>query len=252
MFKEALIVEDMQVSYGDKQVLDHVTIQLETGSCCAVVGPNGAGKSTLFKAILCLEKSSYSRLRLLGREEDLRRVIRDLVAYIPQAKEVNWSFPVRVYDVVMMGRFSKQKGFLKKPSVLDKEIVESALETMGLKDLKNRQIDQLSGGQQQRVFIARALAQEACLYIMDEPLAGVDIKTEEVIMDTLKSFQNQGKTSLVIHHDLSSLKKYFNHLIWLNRTVIASGELDRVLTLENYRATYQTQNVLLDSEIFGG
>ncbi|MET3557714.1 manganese/zinc/iron transport system ATP- binding protein [Streptococcus rupicaprae] len=238
----ALAVKDLNVSYGAITALDNITLEIPAGSRCAIVGPNGAGKSSLFKAVLGLEKSQGS-VSLLGRDRDLESLIEQSVAYVPQANAVNWQFPARVYDIVMMGRFAKMKGWFKKPSPRDKAVVEQALETMALLDLQDRQIDQLSGGQRQRVFIARALAQEAELYLMDEPLAGVDVKTENIIMDTLRQFQTQGKTSIVVHHDLHTLERYFDYLVWINKLIVAAGPMSDVLTKENYQITYHTSQL---------
>lgn len=236
----AIQVSDLKVSYQDVLALENVILKIPKGSRCAIVGPNGAGKSTLFKSLLGFEKLSTGKIELLGEREHLLQVIAKKIAYIPQASQVNWQFPATVYDIVLMGRYPHIKGWLKQPQKQDKAIVREALDKMALLELQDRQIDQLSGGQRQRVFIARALAQQAELYLMDEPLAGVDIKTEEMIMEILKEFQKEGKTSVVIHHDLSSLERYFDHLVWLNRKVMASGPLSEVLSQENYQMTYQS------------
>ncbi len=243
--ESAIRVQDLTVRYGDILALSDVHLRIPKGSRCAIVGPNGAGKSTLFKAILGLEKSQGQR-EILGQTENLDKVIEQTIAYIPQAADVNWQFPATVYDIVMMGRFAKIKGWFKKPSEKDKAVVADALKTMALEDLENRQIDQLSGGQRQRVFIARALAQEAEIYLMDEPLAGVDIQTEKIIMDTLKQFQQEGKTSIVIHHDLHSLTTYFDHLVWVNKGLVAAGPIDQVLTTTNYQKAYHTDQAMQD------
>ncbi|MGT2667055.1 metal ABC transporter ATP-binding protein [Streptococcus rifensis] len=240
MTEFALKTERLSVRYGNILALSDVSIRIPKGSRCAIVGPNGAGKSTLFKAILGLEPSQGSR-EILGQSERLDKVIEQSIAYIPQASDVNWQFPATVYDIVMMGRFAKMKGWFKRPNSHDRAIVAEAIQTMALEEFLDRQIDQLSGGQRQRVFIARALAQEADLYLMDEPLAGVDIQTEKIIMDTLKDFQNKGKTSLVIHHDLNSLTSYFDHMVWVNQGVIAAGPIKDVLTTENYQRTYRIE-----------
>ena len=242
--QKALKVENVNLTYAGSQVqaLENVSFSLPLGCRAALVGPNGAGKSSLMKAILGLEKGVVGKIELLGQSENIAQLIEKKVAYIPQSSQVNWAFPARVFEIVLMGRFSHSKGILKRPSKLDKELAEAALERMNLQDLLNRQIDELSGGQQQRVFIARALCQEAECYLMDEPLAGIDSLTETIIMDTLKEFQEEGKTSLVIHHDLSTLNQYFDYLIWLNRTIIAAGPLHEVLTDQAYQATYGLGN----------
>lgn len=243
MTEYAIQTEGLSVHYGAILALSDVSVSIPKGSRCAIVGPNGAGKSTFFKALLGLEKAEGHRV-LLGQRDQLDQVIEQSIAYIPQASEVNWLFPATVYDIVMMGRFAKIKGWFKKPTSKDKAIVDEAIQTMALGELVDRQIDELSGGQRQRVFIARALAQEADLYLMDEPLAGVDIQTEKIIMETLKDFQEQGKTSLVIHHDLHTLTAYFDYLIWVNQGVVAAGPMDQVLTRANYQKTYRTDQAI--------
>lgn len=240
----AVSVNDLTVFYGSVQALSHVTLTIPKGSITAIVGPNGAGKSTFFKSLLQLEKRVSGDIALLGQTEQLERVIAQKVAYIPQASQVNWQFPATVFDIVLMGRYPHIKHWLKRPSSSDKAITRQALERLGLWDLRDRQISDLSGGQRQRVFVARALAQEAELYLMDEPLAGIDIQTESIIMELLKEFQREGKTTLVVHHDLHSLSRYFDYLIWLNQTVVASGDLATTLTNDNYQATYRTSQSL--------
>lgn len=238
IMKSALELTNVSVNYGSVSALEGVHLTIPQGSRTAIVGPNGAGKSTLMKSILGLETLRSGKISLLGKEENLAKLIQQKVAYIPQSSQVNWQFPATVFEIVLMGRFAHIKGILKRPSKLDKEIAQAALEKMNLQDLAHRQIDQLSGGQRQRVFIARALAQEAELYLMDEPLAGIDRLTETIIMDTLKEFQKEGKTSIVIHHDLTSLSTYFDYLVWVNRRVIASGSMESTLTTEHYQEAY--------------
>lgn len=240
----AISVKNLSVSYASVQALRDVIVDIPKGSIAAIVGPNGAGKSTFFKSLLNLENKTNGQISLLGQTEDLSSLIAQKVAYIPQASQVNWQFPATVFDIVLMGRYPHIKGFFKRPSQADKVLAQQALERLGLWELRNRQISALSGGQRQRVFIARALAQEAELYLMDEPLAGIDIQTEAIIMDLLKEFQDEGKTTVVVHHDLHSLERYFDYLIWLNQTVLASGSLSSTLTAENYQKTYRTSQSL--------
>lgn len=238
--QEAIRVEKVSLTYAGSQVkaLEEVDFVLPRGVRAALVGPNGAGKSSLMKVLLGLEPVSEGRISLLGQSTNLAKLLEQKVAYVPQANQVNWSFPATVFEMILMGRFAHAKGFLRRPSQHDREIAEQAMQRMGLDDLRYRQIDQLSGGQRQRVFIARALCQEAELYLLDEPLAGVDRVTEQIIMDTLEEFQKEGKTSLVIHHDLSTVASYFDYLVWFNRSVIASGPVDQVWTNSFYEKTY--------------
>lgn len=236
--KTVLEMQEVSLTYGAVSALENVNLIIPQESRTAIVGPNGAGKSSLMKAILGLEGQVKGKVSLLGQSEQIAQLIQKELAYIPQASQVNWQFPATVFEIVLMGRYAHINNWLKRPGKKDREIVEVALERMNLQDLRHRQIDQLSGGQRQRVFIARALAQEAQIYLMDEPLAGIDQLTETIIMDTLKEFQAEGKTSIVIHHDLTTVADYFDYLVWLNRTVLASGPVEKVLTTENYQTTY--------------
>ena len=228
-------VEDLTVSYGESPVLWDVDVDIERNAITAIVGPNGAGKSTLLKCILGFIKSISGVITIDGKSlADVRKQI----AYIPQVSAVNWNFPIRVKDVVLMGRYASL-GWLKWPRKKDKELAHQALCEMGIEEFENRQISQLSGGQKQRVFIARALCHDADLIVMDEPLAGVDQTSEQIIMDKIKELQKAGKTIVCVHHDLHTLKKYFDRVVFINKYVIANGKIDDVLTEENIRKTYQ-------------
>lgn len=240
MTEFAVSVDHLSVSYNAVEALKDVSLSIPKGSITAIVGPNGAGKSTLFKSLLHLEKRQKGQVTLLGQSSQLSDLIAEKVAYIPQASQVNWQFPATVFEIVLMGRYPHITNWLKRPSEEDKTIVRQSLERLGIWDLKDRQISELSGGQRQRVFIARALAQEAVLYLMDEPLAGIDISTENIIMSLLKEFQAEGKTTVVIHHDLHTLENYFDYLVWLNQSVVDHGYIQDVLTKENYQRTYRT------------
>ena len=209
-------------------------MKLKRASRTAIVGPNGAGKSTLIKAILSLEKRVTGQVSIEG---DDSKKARQKIAYVPQKGDVNWDFPTTVLDVVIMGRYSHM-GWFKRPSKEDKDIALNALKAMKMIKFKDRQISQLSGGQRQRVFLARAMAEEADIYIMDEPLQGIDIKTEALIMETIKNLQQKGKTFLIVHHNLSTVSDYFDHVIMLNQTVQASGSVNDVLTEGNIKNTY--------------
>ena len=239
-------VEDLTVSYGESPVLWNVDVVFERNAITAIVGPNGAGKSTLLKCILGFVKSISGVIKI--HDKDLADVRKE-IAYIPQVSAVNWNFPIRVKDVVLMGRYASL-GWLKWPRKKDKELAHQALCEMGMEEFENRQISQLSGGQKQRVFIARALCHDADLIIMDEPLAGVDQTSEQIIMDKIKELQKAGKTIVCVHHDLHTLKKYFDHVVFINKYVVASGKTEDVLTEENIRKTYHdgksnTDTVLL-------
>lgn len=236
----AITIKGLSVSYQSTVALNDLNLIIPKGSRTAIVGPNGAGKSTLFRSILQLETLNEGNIAIFGEKgQGLKRTM-NKIAYIPQTTQVNWQFPATVFDIVLMGRYPLISHWLKRPRQKDKEATLQALEKMDLLDLRKRQIDQLSGGQRQRVFLARAIAQEAELYLMDEPLAGVDIKTEQKIMDILCDFQDEGKTSVVIHHDIQSLATYFDYLVWLNKKVIAQGPIEQVLTRDNYQRTYHS------------
>lgn len=228
-------VKNLNVKYQQTTALNQINIEIPDNVRLAIVGPNGAGKSTLIKAILNLIPSQSDSIQFFG-DKSLKQA-RSNIAYVPQTSEVNWHFPTTVEDVVLMGISSNRWGF-QRVSQEQKEKVAHALEAMELTDLSHRQISQLSGGQKQRVFIARAIAQDAQLYFFDEPLAGVDMKSEAIIMDQLKTFQKMGKTSLTVHHDLNTVEKYFDHVLFLNKTLIAMGATDQAFTKENIDEAY--------------
>lgn len=215
----AIEVKNLNVSYGKNKVLDDIFLQIPLNSRTAIIGANGAGKSTFIKAVLGLIKKDKGEVKILGKT--IKNAKND-IAYVPQKDSVNWNFPATVYDVVMMGRYPYMKTF-GKANKKDDDIVENSLVEMGISDLKDRQINNLSGGQKQRVFLARALAQDVSLYILDEPLTGVDIKTEDIIADEFKKLQDLGKTILAVHHNIYTLDKYFDNLVVLNRNIKYSG-----------------------------
>ncbi|MGP1575326.1 metal ABC transporter ATP-binding protein [Selenomonas sp.] len=219
--KMLLHVEDVTMAYRESAVLWDIDLDVPTGVRCAIVGPNGAGKSTLLKGVLGLEKPVAGYVRIWGKTID---EVRERIAYVPQRGAVNWDFPTTVFDVVLMGRYV-HIGLVRRPGKEDRERARAALAEMQLEKLAERQISELSGGQKQRVFIARALAQESDLYIMDEPLAGVDETTERIVMDKFVALQKERKTVIAVHHDLSTLDMYFDYLVVLNRTIKASGYL---------------------------
>ena len=222
-------VEDLTIAYHDKPVLRDNDINIIKNSVTAVIGPNGAGKSTLIKGILGLQKKLSGEILIMG--EPLKKVQKK-IAYIPQTSEANWDFPTTVMDVVLMGRYV-HLGWFRHPKREDREKAEAALKRIGMYEFKDRQISKLSGGQRQRVFIARLIAQEADLYFMDEPLAGIDKVTEKVIIDFVKEEQKKGKTAVIVHHDLATIREYFDHVVIINKRVVAAGKVDEVFTNEN-------------------
>jgi len=230
----AIDVTDLTVAYREKPVLWDVDFQAPQGVLLAIVGPNGAGKSTLIKAILGLVKPAAGRVLVFGNPY---RPQTRLIGYVPQRGSVDWDFPTSVLDVVMMGRYG-QLGWIKRPGKEERKLAMECLEKVGLTDFAHRQISQLSGGQQQRVFIARAFIQDAPIYLMDEPFAGVDAATEKSIITLLRELKDKGKTVICVHHDLQTLDDYFEWVMLLNVRRIALGKVSEVLTHDNLRKAY--------------
>jgi manganese/zinc/iron transport system ATP- binding protein len=239
-------VHDLTVAYQQKPVLYGVDLEVEEGSLVGIIGPNGAGKSTLIKAIMGMMKPVDGYVKVFGDKS--RKALRR-VGYVPQRESVDWDFPVTAMDVVLMGRFG-HAGWFKRVSKRDRSFASECLEQMNMLPYANRQIGNLSGGQQQRIFLARALAQQSDLYLMDEPFEGVDAITEKAIVDLLKNLRNQGKTLMVVHHDLSTAKDYFDHLALLNLRLVAYGETEDVFTHDLLQRTYGGRLTVL-SEIGG-
>ncbi|MDN5204639.1 metal ABC transporter ATP-binding protein [Fulvivirgaceae bacterium BMA10] len=236
-----LEIHDLTVTYNKKPVLWDIDLTLPKGSIIGIIGPNGAGKSTLIKSIMGLVPNSSGYIKVFDKE--LNKV-RNKVSYVPQKESVDWDFPASVLDVVLMGRYSKL-GLFKRPRKADREVALDCIRKVGMEQFLNRQISQLSGGQQQRVFIARALAQEADIYFMDEPFAGVDAATERAIITMLREMTEKGKTVIVIHHDLQSASEYFNWIVLLNMRLVASGPTALTLTPELLQETYGGKLTLL-------
>lgn len=230
----ALEIHDLTVAYQKKPVLWGVDLKVRTGSLVGILGPNGAGKSTLIKACMGLVPPSSGWVHLFGQplQHSLKRV-----GYVPQRESVDWDFPVSVLDVVLMGRYG-HLGWLRRPRSKDRDIARQCLDKVQMLPFADRQIANLSGGQQQRVFLARALAQESDLYFMDEPFAGVDAATESSIIQVLHSLRAQGRTILVVHHDLPTARNYFDHLLLLNMRVVGFGPTESVFTYELLQKTY--------------
>lgn len=236
-----LEIHDLTVSYDKKPVLWGVDLSIPTGALCGIVGPNGAGKSTLIKSVMDLIPLNSGYVKLFNLELD---EVRSRVSYVPQRESVDWDFPASVLDIVLMGRYSKL-GLLKHPRKADKEAAMKALEMVGMDKFSKRQISQLSGGQQQRVFLARALTQNADIYFLDEPFAGVDAATEKAIIQILQDLSKEGKTIIVVHHDLQSVESYFDWIILLNLRLVASGPTKEVFTPALLEETYGGKLTLL-------
>ena len=230
----ALELHDLTVSYAKKPVLYGVDVQVPQGPLVGIIGPNGAGKSTMIRAIMGLTPLSGGWVQIFGESFEKSR---HRVGYVPQREQVDWDFPVNVMDVVLMGRYGR-RGWLRRVTKEDKKIAEESLDKVGMLPFRNRQIANLSGGQQQRVFLARALAQQSDLYLMDEPFAGVDATTERAIVTLLQELQSQGKTILVVHHDLTTAKEYFDHLLLLNMRLVSFGKTEDIFTIEQLQKTY--------------
>ena len=229
-----LEIHDLTVAYHKRPVLWGIDFEVPAGQLVGVIGPNGAGKSTLIKAAMGLLPVSSGWVKVFGRpvKDTLQRV-----GYVPQREAVDWDFPVSVMDVVLMGRYG-HLGLFKRPRKEDREVARECLEKVKMLPYADRQISNLSGGQQQRVFLARALAQESDLYFMDEPFAGVDAATEAAIVTILQELKDQGKTLLVVHHDLPTAKTYFDSLLLLNMRVVAFGPTEEVFNYDLLQSTY--------------
>jgi manganese/zinc/iron transport system ATP- binding protein len=240
----AVHVEDLTVSYHSKPVLWDIDFDVPPGVMAAIVGPNGAGKSTLIKSILGLVKPTAGHVTIHGRPYSAQR---RRVGYVPQRSSVDWDFPTNALDVVTMGLYG-HLGWLRRPGRHERAEAMHALELVGMQDYATRQISQLSGGQQQRVFLARALVQQADVYFLDEPMAGVDATTERAIVEILRKLRDQGKTVIVVHHDLQTVRSYFDWLMMLNVRVIAQGPVRDVYTPENLRKAYGGQIALLERD----
>ena len=230
----AVRVTDLTVAYHERPVLWDVDLDVPAGTLLAIMGPNGAGKTTLVKAILGLVPAAAGRVLIHGKPYARQR---SLVGYVPQRGSVDWDFPTTVRDVVLMGRYGAL-GWVRRPGRTEREQADAALAKVGMEDFAARQISQLSGGQQQRVFLARALVQDARVYFMDEPFQGVDARTERAIIDLLKDLRAQGRTVIVVHHDLQTVTEYFDWVTLLNVRRIASGPVADAFTPENLRLAY--------------
>lgn len=241
----AISVHQLSVNYDKTPVLWDIHCEIPEGKLVGIIGPNGAGKSTLLKALLGMLKPLSGKIEFFGLP--LKKT-EQRVAYVPQRTSVDWDFPITAFEVVLMGRYRKL-GLLKWAKAADKEAARHALETVGMLPFADRQISQLSGGQQQRLFIARALLQDADIYLMDEPFAGVDMATEKAIIALLDKLKQQGKTLLVVHHDLMSVESYFDWIIMLNTCLIASGPVSEAFNPENIMRTYGRSSALLDEAV---
>jgi len=238
----ALEVHQLTVNYDRTPVLWDLTLQVPTGKIVGIIGPNGAGKSTFLKTMMGLLKPLSGRVHFFGHSLKKQR---QRIAYIPQRESVDWDFPITVLELVVMGRYGRL-GLLRWPRKADRVAALHYLEKVGMAQYAERQISQLSGGQQQRVFIARALMQDADIYLLDEPFVGIDMATEQVVIGLLRQLRDQGKTVFVVHHDLNDVEGYFDWVIMLNMRLIACGSVDEVFNSETLHVTYGKSYSLLD------
>lgn len=230
----ALQTDALSFFYRQTPVLSNLSISIPQGVLLGILGPNGAGKTTLMKILLGLLRPTSGSLSLLGKE---RKQVQKRLSYVPQKGNVDWDFPANVFEVVLMGRYG-HLGWIKRPLKRDREIALEALEQVDLIDLRHRHIRELSGGQQQRVFLARALAQQGDLYFMDEPFAAIDRKTERTLIRIFQSLQREGKTLFIIHHDLHTVREYFDWVYFLNVSTLALGPTQEIFTEENIKRAY--------------
>lgn len=235
-------IHDMTVAYHRKPVLWDIDLILPEGKLICIVGPNGAGKSTLIKAALGLVPLASGKVEFYGRPYAQQR---HLVGYVPQRESVDWDFPVTVLDVVLMGTYGRL-GWIRRPGPSEHRWARECLTRVGMTELADRQIRQLSGGQQQRVFLARALAQDAKIYFMDEPFAGVDAATEQAVVQLLQSLRAEGRTVVVVHHDLQTVRRYFDHVVLVNMRLVDAGPVDEVFHNENLRKTFGGRLTILE------
>ncbi|HEX2786695.1 MAG TPA: metal ABC transporter ATP-binding protein [Ignavibacteria bacterium] len=237
-----ITVKNLTVTYNRKPAIKGINLRIGSGKIIGIIGPNGAGKSTLIKGILGFLPIDTGEVRIFG--EPVQDVMKR-VSYIPQKEQFDWDFPINVYDVVIMGRYPYLSTF-GRPGTKDNEIAIKSLEKLEMIKYKDTQIRNLSGGQQQRIFLARALAQQSEIYFMDEPFVGVDAKTEAAIFKLIRELKDEGKTILIVHHDLSRIKDYFDELILINQTLVAAGPTDKVFTKENIEKTYGGRLTILE------
>jgi ABC-type Mn2+/Zn2+ transport system ATPase subunit len=234
MENHCITVKNLQVNYHQQVALESVTVELPAGKITGIIGPNGSGKTTFLKAVLGIVTPVTGSVRFFGETLDK---VRQQVAYVPQRESVDWDFPISVYDVVSMGRLNPKKWWQRVGSE-DLRIIRDALAQVNLTELQHRQIGQLSGGQQQRVFLARALAQQASLIVMDEPFVGVDVASQDAILKVLQTLRDEGKSIVIVHHDLSTVATYFDYVVLLNNKLVAAGDTKELLKPETLAKAY--------------
>lgn len=239
---EAIRVEQLHVSYYGTEVVRNINFSFARGNLIGIIGPNGAGKSTLIKALLELIPKDKGTVQIYGKSV---KQMRKEIAYVPQRSNIDWDFPITVLDTVLLGTYPKL-GLFRRPKKAERAFALQCLEKVGLQDYSKRQIAELSGGQQQRVFLARALAQDAECFFLDEPFVGIDMTSEKMIITILKKLRDEGKTVFVVHHDLTKVEEYFNELILINKELIESGPVQRVIRPEVMTKAYNMDFNLLN------
>src|SRR5690625_1147407 len=235
--QDTVTVNNLSVSYFGNQAVQNISFSFQTGKLIGIIGPNGAGKSTLMKAMLNLIPRDSGEVQICGQPV---KNVRKNIAYVPQRNNIDWDFPILVKDTVLLGTYPKL-GVFRRPKKTDKEWAFHCLEKVGMQDYSKKQIAELSGGQQQRVFLARALAQNADFLFLDEPFVGIDVASEEIIINILKGLKNEGKTIFVVHHDLAKVKDYFNEIIIINKELYGAGSVTAVFKEEIMKKAYQTK-----------
>ncbi len=243
--EKAIEVNNLHVSYYGKEVIQDISFSLGKGKLIGIIGPNGAGKSTMMKAILGLIPKDYGEVKIHGKEI---KTMRKNIAYVPQRSDLDWDFPINVIDTVLLGTYP-QLGLFRRPGKKEKKWARECLEKVGMEKFAKHQIGELSGGQQQRVFLARALAQRAEMFFLDEPFVGIDVASEQTIINILKQLRDEGKTVFVIHHDLSKVEDYFDDLILINKKLIQSGPVRDVFQRETMTRAYQTNFPFMNMEV---
>lgn len=245
MEEKVISIKNLSVAYSKKPVLWDINVDMPRGELIAIIGPNGAGKSTLLKSMLEIIPRISGKVEFLGQAY---KSVQKLISYIPQRKSVDWDYPISVQDLVAMGLYSEMKWYQRfNKNQLDK--IRWALEQVDLVQFAPRQISQLSGGQQQRAFMARALIQQADVFLMDEPFAGVDAASEKSIFKVIDALKAQDKTIVIVHHNLSMIKEYFDYVVMLNLRLIASGDVKSTFTDENLNKTYMGRLTLLENVV---
>ncbi len=242
---EALRVEHLTISYDREPVVADVSFIIPASKLVGIVGPNGAGKSTMIKAIVGAMQADHGDVWVMGEQGTGAR---KRITYVPQRGSVDWDFPVTVWDVVKQGRYG-HLGLLGRLRKKDRQLIEESLEKVGMTEYVDRQIGELSGGQQQRVFLARALCQQGEVYLLDEPFTGVDARTESAIVDVLRALRDQGAAVLVVHHDLATVREYFDDILLLNKHLIAHGPTDEVFTRDNLETAYGGRLAIFDESM---